>query len=296
MKNILLSSLVASLLITGTYAKETVAKDATVKQVNKVSLDNAKKDASKQIIKAEKDAIESLKYAQYALIALDKGDKKEATSNIEKALGKLEVTLASKNIPKLLPVSSQVTIAEFIGTSDTIKKIVKESKDLLDDYKVQAAKEALSPLKSEIISTVVSIPLATYPQALKETATLIHDNKVEEAKILLATALSTLVEVETVTPIPLVEATDLIAAAAAIAQEDTDKAELYLNAAQEQLKIAKYLGYVSHSSITYKALDDAIVALKLDIKSKEIKSLFTNLQTKIKDFTSNMFSSKEESK
>jgi hypothetical protein len=296
MKKILLSSLVASLLVTGSFAKETAPKDATVKQVNTISVNNAKEEVNTHAVKVVQEAVDSLKYAQDALIALDKGNKKEATTNLEKALGKLEVTLASKNAPELLPVDSSITINEFIGSSDTIKKIVKLAKDLLDENKVQEAKEVLAPLKSEIVTTVVNLPLATYPAALKETAKLIHDDKVDEAKVLLATTLSTLVEVETIIPIPLVEATDLIAAAAVVAEEDTDKANTYLDAAQEKLKVAKYLGYVSHSDVTYKALDDAISALKLDIKSKEIKSLFTNLQTKVKDFTSKIFSSKDESK
>ena len=298
MKKILLSTLVASLLVTGSFAKETAVKNDTVKQVNTIALNNAKEVAqnTKDEVKTVQEAIDSLKYAHEALVALNKGNNVQATKDIEKALGKLEVTLASKNVPELLAVDSTITINEYIGTSDTVKKVVKLAKELLDDNKVQDAKEVLAPLKSEIEINVVNLPLATYPDALKETAKLIHENKVEEAKVVLGTALNTLVGVETIIPIPLVKATDLITASAAIVEEDTEKAKVYLDAAQEELKIAKYLGYVSKSDVTYKALDDAISALKLDIKSKEVKTLFTNLQNKVKDFTSKIFSSKNEPK
>jgi len=296
MKKILLSTLVASLLITGSYAKESAPKNATVKQVKTIAVNNAKEDMQNHTVKVVQDAVDSLAYAHDAYAALEKGHTKEATTKLEKALGKLEVTLASKDAPKMLPVESSVVIHEFIGSSEDIKKVVTLAKALLNDDKVQDAKEVLAPLKSEIVLNVVSLPLATYPVALKETAKLIHDNKVEEAKVVLATALNTLVGVETVVPIPLVNATDLIAASAAIVEEDPEAAKAHLDAAQEELKIAKYLGYLSKSDVTYKALDDAISSLKIDIKSKEVKALFTNLENKVKDFTSKIFSSKDEPK
>jgi len=296
MKKILISTIVASLVVTGCVANEATLKDENVKHVNAIAINHATSEAKQKNadVKLVQEAVDSLKYAHDALNALEKNNKEEASKYLEKALGKLEVALSSKNVPELLPVDSTVTINEFIGTSDTIKDMVKLAKELLDDDKVQAAKEVLEPLKSEIGISVINLPLATYPNALKETAKLIHNDKVDEAKVVLGTALNTLVEVDTIIPIPLLEATALIEAAADVAEKDTDKAKLFLDAAKEELKIAKYLGYVSKSDVTYKALDDAIDALKLDIKSKEVKTLFTNLKDKVKDFTSKIFSSKKE--
>jgi len=296
MKKILLSSLVASLLVTGSFAKETAPKGASVEQVNKIAIKNAKEEVKKHEIKLVQEAVDSLVYANEALVSLEKGDKEKASKSLEKALGKLEVTLASKNVPELLPVDNIITIEEFIGSSNTIKEIVKLAKELLDDDRVQAAKEVLKPLKSEIGITVVNLPLATYPDALKETAKLIHDNKVDEAKVVLATALHTLVEVETIIPIPLATASDLIALASDTVEKDSQRAKLYLDAAKEELKKARYLGYVSKSDITYKALDDAIDALKIDITSTKVKSMFTNLKEKVATFTSEIFSSEDEAK
>ena len=296
MKKILLSTLVASLLVSGSFAKETAAKGATVKQVNTIAVNNAKQDAKDHKAKLVQEAIDSLKYAHDALVALDKKDTKSAKANLEKALGKLEVILASEHAPKLLPVDNVITVQEFIGTSKDAKAAVTLAGLLLADGKVQAAREILLPLKSEIDVTVVNLPLATYPDALKLAAKYINDGEVEKAKAVLATALSTFVEVTTVAPIPLLKAADLIAAAAAIASEDTKQAKVYLSAAQEQLKLAEALGYVSKSDVTYKALDEAIDDIKDHITSKEIKAKFDALKAKLKDFTSKIFSSKDEAK
>ena len=293
MKKLFLSSLAASLLVTACIAKEAIPQNATVKQVNNVAISKARKNAMENQVKVIQEAVDSLKYAHNALDELYKGNKEKASKSLEKALGKLEVTLASKNVPKLLPVDSHIFVNELITSSDAIKEAVKHAKELLDDDKLQAAKAVLEPLKSEIDITVVSLPLATYPNALKETAKLIHDNKIDEAKVVLGTALNTLVVTEKIIPIPLIEATELIASADEVAEKDPKRAKLYLNAAQEALKISKQLGYVSSSDVTYKALDDAISSLKLDATSAELKGFFTNLENKLKDFTSKVFSPKD---
>ncbi len=293
MKKLFLSSLAASLLVTASIAKEATPQNTAVKQVNNAAISKARKNAMENQVKVIQEAVDSLKYAHNALNELYKGNQEKASKSLEKALGKLEVTLASKNVPKLLPVDSHIAVNELITSSNAIKEAVKHAKDLLDDDKLQAAKAILEPLKSEIDITVVSLPLATYPNALKETAKLIHDNKIDEAKVVLDLALNTLVVTEKIIPIPLVEATELIAAAAEVAEKDPKTAKLYLDAAQEALKISKQLGYVSTSDITYKALDDAISSLKLDATSAEVKGFFTNLENKLKDFTSKVFSPKD---
>jgi tetratricopeptide (TPR) repeat protein len=296
MKKILLSTLVASLLMTGSYAKETAAKGASVKQVNTIAVNNAKEDAKNHQVKLVQEAIDSLKYAHDALVALDKKDAKSAKDNLEKALGKLEVIMASEHAPKLLPIDNVITVQEFIGTSKDAEKAVVLAGTLLAAGKVQEAREILLPLKSEIDVTVVSLPLATYPDALKLAAKYVTDGKLDKAKEVLAVALSTFVEVTTVAPIPLLKAADLIAAAADIAATDTKKAKVYLEAAQDQLKLAQALGYVSKSDVTYKALNEAIDDIEDHIESKEIKEKFEALKAKLKDFTAKIFSAKDEAK
>jgi len=295
MKRILLSTITAvALLGSMGYAKEQAAENATVKEVKNVAVNNAKSDAMTGQKKLVQEAIDSLKASHEALLALDKGDKEKALKDIEKALGKLEVILAAKDAPKFLPIKSFVSVNEFIGSSDGVKAAVKLTKELLDSGKVQLARKMLAPLQSEIDVTTISLPLVSYPDALKLASTYIHSDKVEMAKEVLAIALNTFDETTVVVPIPLLKATDLIAAASDIAKKDKDKAIVYLDAASESLKVAKELGYVSKSTTTYKVLQDKIDEVKKEVKGKnEAVKLFDSLKEKLADFKKKVFSAEK---
>ena len=292
MKKIIFSALTASLLMSSALiAQEKAPANATASQISKIAVNNARGKAVDQKGKLVQEAIDSLQSAHEALLALDKNDKEGATKAIEKALGKLEVILAAKDAPKMLPIKSYVVVNEFIGTSDGIKATVKIAKEFLDAGKVQLARKALMPLTSEIDITTVSLPLVSYPDALKLASKYIHSDKIAMAKEVLAIALNTFDETTVIIPIPLLKATDLIAAASDIAQKDKDKALLYLDAASESLKIAKELGYVSKSEVTYKVLQDKIDEVKKEIRGKnKAEKLFESLKEKLADFKAKVFS------
>ena len=147
---------------------------------------------------------------------------------------------------------------------------------------------------SEIDITVVSLPLASYPDALKLAAQYVHDNKLDKAKEVLYIALSTFTEVTEVVPIPLLESTDLIAAASRIAKEDKERALKYLDAASDALDVAEKLGYVSESTTTYKMLHEKIKEVQKEIRGKnKAEKLFDTLAEKLKEFKSKIISSKE---
>ncbi len=295
MKKLLLSAIAASLLVsTSGIAKEQAAKDATVGEVNKIAISNAKEDARNNQTKLVQEAIESLKYAQSAVIDLEHKDAKSAKADLEKAIGKLEVILAAKNAPKLLPINNVIQVHEFVGTAEDVDKAVKTVKSLLDDGKVQEARALMIPLVSEIDITTVSLPLASYPDALKLAAKYVHDGKLDKAKEVLYIALSTFTEVTDVVPIPLLESTDLIAAASRVAKEDKARALKYLDAASDALDVAEKLGYVSESTVTYKVLHEKIKAVQKEIKGKnKAEKLFESLAAKLKEFKSKIVSAKE---
>lgn len=295
MKKMILSAVTASLLLsTGAIAKEQAAKDATVAQVNKIAVNNAKEDAQNHPAKLVQEAIESLGLAHKAVLALEHKDSKSAKEDLEKALGKLEVILADKNAPKLLPVDNIVRAQEFLGTAADVEAVVKHAKSLLDDGKVQEARALLMPLVSEIDITVVNLPLASYPDALKLAAKYVNEGKIDEAKKVLYIALSSFTEVTQVVPIPLLQSADLIAAASRIAKTDKTRALKYLDAASDALDVAEKLGYVSESETTYKMLHDQIKAVQKEIKGKnEAEKLFEKLTNTLKEFKSKIISSKE---
>ena len=290
MKKLLLSSVLASLLSTSALYANSEIK--TVEQVNKGAVAHGTQDALASQKKLIVEAIDSLSYTNKALLALNANDKKAAKENIEKALGKLEVILSAKDAPKVLPVDSAVSMVEFVGTKDDVKQTLDRVKDLLDDNKVQVARTLLNTLQSEIDITVVSLPLATYPDALKLAAKYIHDNQLEKAKSVLEVALSTFDKTTTVIPIPLLKATDLIGVSASLSKNDKkEEALTYLQAAEDQLDTAQALGYVSHSSNTYKSLHSVIEHIRKEIKGKnEAQKLFDDLKAKLKDFKEKIFS------
>jgi ribonuclease HII len=187
-----------------------------------------------------------------------------------------------------------IRVQEFIGTADDVEKAVKTVKALLDDGKVQEARALMIPLVSEIDITTVSLPLASYPDALKLAAKYVHDNKPEKAKEVLYIALSTFSEVTQVVPIPLLESTDLIAAASRIAKEDKELAIKYLDGANEALNVAQKLGYVSKSETTYKMLHEKIEEVKKEIRGKnKAEKLFESLAQKLKEFKEKIVSEKK---
>lgn len=292
MKKLLLSAITASLLLTTAgVAKEQAAKDATVKEVKKIAISNAKEDAGNHQVKLVTEAVESLKFAQQAVVALEHKDAKKATEHLEKALGKLEVILAAKDAPKLLPVNNLIKIQEFVGTAKDVDNTLKKVKKMLNDGRVQEARVLMIPLVSEINITVLSLPLASYPDALKLAAQYVHDNKLEKAKEVLYIALSTFTEVTEIVPIPLLESADLINAASRIAKEDKERALKYLDAASDALNVAEKLGYVSESATTYKMLHEKIKEVQKEIKGKnKAEKLFESLTEKLKEFKSKIIS------
>ncbi len=278
-KKILGSILAASLLFGSAYAtsSKTISKDAI-----KVAKHDAKSDSQAHIVK---EAVEAVMLTQKVLVDIAHKDKKNAIKDIEKAIGKLEVILAKKDAPLMLPIDASITAVEFTADSSTIKAGLKSVMNLLRDGKVQEARELLNTFQSEIDITTVNLPLASYPKALKLAASYLHDGKLNEAKDVLEMALNTLVTTKVVIPIPLVTAEALIHDAQKIAKKDKKQALKHLELAKEELKKAELLGYTSESDVTYKVLDDAIEKVEKEIKGKnKAEKLFEDLLEKLKSF------------
>ncbi len=283
MKKLILSITTAALLCgTGVMAK-------TSAEVSKEAVKTAKTEAQNNQAHLVKEAVSAVALTQKVLVDLDKKDTQSAIKDLEDAIGKLEVILASEKAPKLLPVDGSITAVEYAGDVKSIKKSVDKVEDLLEDGKVQEARLLLDTLQSQINVVTVNLPLASYPDALKLAAKYLHDNKTEEARTVLETALSTLVQDIVVIPIPVLKADALIQAASKIAKEDKEQALKHLSEAKAELKKAELLGYTSKSDVTYKALEKAIEKTEKEIKGKnKAEKLFEELIDKIKSFKEKM--------
>jgi len=285
MKKLSLSVILASVLLSSSLS----ATSTEVKSVQAVNQNTVKKEAQNTKVlqkKLVKEAITSLQFTKQALDALSSKDTQKAQENIEKALGKLEVILAAKNAPKLLPIDSQVAMSEFVGTKEDIVKTIDVVKDLIDENQIQSARVLLNTLKSEIDVKVVSLPLVTYPDALKLAAKYIHENEIEKAKNVLGIALSTFDENITVIPLPLLKATELVNLSAELSKNGKKEEALkYLTAAEDELYIAEKLGYVTESDWSYKTLHSSIKDIEKEIKGKnDAEKLFDKLKEELKDF------------
>ena len=180
---------------------------------------------------------------------LDEKKADEALAALERVTGKLELILARDPKLALAPVDVEVITFDLIAKLDTIKAVIKEAKDYLEDGEVQKARPLVANLASEIQIRTTSIPLATYPGAIKAVAPLIDAGKVDEANVALQAALNTLVVTTDVIPLPVLRAETLLRNAEALAEnkERTDKDNKtlanQLAEARNQLKMAELLGY-----------------------------------------------------
>ncbi len=297
MKKIVMSALVSALVLSSVaFAKDTnkdtsTKKTLSVQEVSSKAVDKAKDNAIFTQEKLVQEALDSLKFAHDSLVDINIGDNKKAKEDIEKALGKLEVILSSDNAPKLLPIKNSVIVKNFMGTSKDVENVIKDVKNLLDEGKVQIARELLSTLQSEINVNVVNLPLASYPDALKLASKYLLENKPQKAKSVLEVALSSFSVVSQIIPVPLINAVDLVAVASDIAKENRDDALKYLSSASDELDKAEKLGYISESSTTYKELHSLIKGVKKEVEGpNKAEKLFKNLKEKLSEFKNKILS------
>jgi len=282
MKKILISSITAIALLSSSIQASDSTKTVSAKAITHAKADADKIKNSEKIVQ---EAVDAVKLTQDVVTAINSGKKDEAIKTIEKAIGKLEVVMSAPNAPILIPLNASVVVSAFKGSAYDVENAVITSIALLQNKRVQDARMIVEKLKDEIDVVTINLPLATYPGALKRAASFLHQNKLKEAKEVLMTALNTLVEVDLITPIGIIQAQDLIIAAKSVAKTDKKLALAHLEGAKEALKKAEALGYTSRSDTTYKMLNEQINKIEKEIKGKnEAEKLFDKLIDMIKEF------------
>ena len=272
------------------------AQDAVENQaVNNTELDTTNEDVEQQIeqekteaeTKAEdslvSEAVDALAETQTAIAAIDAGNKQEAIDALANATGKLDIVLARSPELALVPVESSVTAIDTAPNNpETVETIREDIDDAVDRGDLPTARELLNNLMSEIRTTTVNLPLATYPNAMKEAARLLDADKTEAAKQVLQNALSTLVVTEISLPLPVITAESLVEEASSL--EDKDKALELVGNAKTQLKLAEELGYVANEN-QYAELSQEIESLESQIKADgDTGNAFSKLKDNIAAF------------
>jgi len=236
------------------------AAESVQPEIDKQSTDKAA-EKRKNILA---DASAALDETEKALKALNEDRPKDALAALEKATGKLELILARDPGLALAPVNLEVVTYDLLANPDTVKAMIHDAENYLEDGEIQRARPLVANLASEIQFRTTSIPLASYPDAIKVVTPLIDQGRLDEAKAALQSALNTLVvSTDEVVPLPKLRAEKMLKSAEALAEneERTDKDNEtlagLLSGARNQLKMAELLGYGGKESFApmYQQLD-----------------------------------------
>lgn len=237
-----------------------------------------------RIKKITQEAVEAVNLVGEVIELLDKKEKQQALDKIANILGKLEVLIARDPNLQIVPVDVKEQVIDFPGTIDDVEAAKTEIVALIKAGEVQAARDIMLNLASELDIFVTALPIGTYPVALKAIVPLIEQDKFDEAKALLIEALETLVVEKIVIPLPVLRAEQAIIRANELAnKENPNKEELkeLLAYAKEQIKLAEVLGY-GKVEINYKDVYEEIEKLEKILGSDEsTKDVFATLKEKL---------------
>ncbi|HEC19002.1 MAG TPA: YfdX family protein [Gammaproteobacteria bacterium] len=241
-----------------------------------------------------KEAASSLDHVIDAIKNLQKDDVKAAIKDIASATGDLEIVLAANPELSLAPIAVKPVVYDIYGDIASVNKTVKTVKSLIDDNRLQEARQILSGLASEINIQVTNIPLGTYPEALKYAAALLADGKKKSALDVLYNITDTLVITRTTIPLPVLRAEHMLALAKGLLETNnrnsSQQKELkaLLDNARTQLKLASALGYGEESD--YEPFYEEIDKLLKYAKSSKAKiGAFDEINLKIDRFLRKRF-------
>lgn len=206
------------------------------------------------------DAVEAIEHTEKALAALQSEDRETAIDELALAAGKLEIVLARDPDLALAPFDVTTGAQDVLVDVDTVRKLGRDIRELVDDRKFQEARVLMDTFGSELNIRTYALPLATYPEAIKDAAALLDDGDDAAATRILEAALNTIVVTDHVVPLPLLRAQAMMNLAEGIldgeVEVEGDRAErlasLQENAAY-QVELAKAFGYGDRD--TFKSLE-----------------------------------------
>ncbi len=235
------------------------AKSVPTDVQNEVARRSAEKRG--QIIE---DAVAALRESRSALTSLDENRKEAALESLAKAVGKLELVVAREPNLTLAPVDVDLAVYDLFASTETVAETIERAGKFLEDGMVQDARDLISDLASELVIGVTSIPLVTYPEAIKAVTPLVEAGKTQEAMRALEVALSTLVVIDTVVPLPelrtemLIEDVERLARKDSRSESESKRLSAHLEEAREQLALGQALGYGSRDAFAnlYRELEE----------------------------------------
>jgi cellobiose-specific phosphotransferase system component IIA len=244
---------------------------------------------SKELKGASKDIAQGLQKTIAAINKIETDKIDDAKKLLKEAEDSFAKALKEKPDLKLVPIENRIMLYRFGAAPEQIKARVKIAKELLGDFKVQAARDVLLPMKDEIDIATVFIPMDLYPVATKKAHEALERGEKDEAIKILAGGLNTLVGTRIVVPASLLAAQELTVMASKLDKEKKEEATRLLDQAKQELEKARLLGYVSKHTQEYKALNESIDKIEKEIKGEnrveklydELKKSFTALLDKV---------------
>lgn len=263
-------------------------KQSTETESVKTDVDN--KSSDEALAKRKKilsEASTALSETKRALTALGEKKVSEAVEALEKAMGKLELILTRDPTLALAPIDTNVVTYDLLASLDTVKAIIHDAENYLEDGEIQKARPLIKNLASEIVFQTRSIPLATYPSAIKAVVPLIDEGKTEEARLALQNVLNTLVvTTDKIIPLPKIRAEHLLMKAEKLGEKDQRSNEEnkrlkgLISEAKNQLKMAELLGYGTQDS--YKPMYEQIESIEEKTRAgKSGKGWFDKIKSQV---------------
>ncbi|HEY8034190.1 MAG TPA: YfdX family protein [Methylobacter sp.] len=244
------------------------------------------------------EAAEAVSGTHQALEALEKNDIKRAFFILQTVSGKLDVILAKKPALALIPSDIEVDVSDFKGDAKMVEKAIAEADDLLDEGKVQDAREILAKLSSEMRITTISMPLGSFPSAIKDAVTLIDKGQSKEAAEILNKVLNMLVETTEIIPLPFLRAEALLDEASELEHkkdmsQDKNREEVLklTDETKDQLKLAELLGYGDKDD--YKMLYTEMDVIKETLHSEKASATWEKIKRTLSELKNKVMHSKK---
>ncbi|WP_010298477.1 YfdX family protein [Candidatus Odyssella thessalonicensis] len=244
------------------------------------------------------NAATAIKETRSAIEELHQAHHQEALEAIERAIGKLDVLLANHPEEAWLPADFSVEVIDLAPIDiETIKEISKTAKKAVRHKDYPDGRLFLSILRSEIHIRNYSLPLAIYSRALKKAASLLEEKKANESKAVLLRALNTLIIIDQIIPLPLINADVMLHQAEREQEKDKSTALNLIANARHELERAKELGYINKiKDSQYESLDRAVHDLEKRLKrNKSITAVMKKLIGKLRVFLKDYYEEKRQS-
>ena len=221
---------------------------------------------------------------QKAIAYLDDNKLDKAEKTLEYGLGKLEKVLTLAPEAVSVPIQAKTEIFSVVADKDSLKQTRDLAKKAMDAGDIQLTRDLLQDFRSEVQIQTLEIPLEAHGIAMRAALKLIDEKKYDEATAVLDEAMTSLLSIRQIIPIPLLNAELLVDKSKEAVESDPEKAIGMLKEAKQHIEIAELLGYGATFAPDYAKLYLDLDALEKKISGKENSdTAYSDLAKEVED-------------